>query len=67
MNEKLYTFTVPVIVHGTERIDVVAESEEEAREKLLEGDWYDSQLDQDEADYKYSEGTLDEVEELDNE
>jgi hypothetical protein len=67
MNEKLYTFTVPVVIYATKRIDVVAESEEEARAKMLDSDWYDSSTDPEDEEFDFEAAILDEVQEMDNE
>jgi hypothetical protein len=67
MNEKLYTFTVPVVIYATKRVDIVAESEDEAREMLLGTDWYDSQDDHYDEECDWDAATLDEVQEMDDE
>jgi hypothetical protein len=67
MSEKLYTFTVSVVIYATKRIDVVAESEEEARAKMLDSDWYDSSTDPEDEEINFEAAILDEVREMDNE
>jgi len=67
MNQKFYTFTVPVTIFAVKTVHVKAEDEQEAREKLRDTDWYDEDTDVFEEEYEMSDAVLDEVREMDNE
>jgi hypothetical protein len=67
MNQKFYTFTVPVTIFAVKTVHVKAEDEQEAREKFRDTDWYDADTDVSEEEYEWSDAVLDEVQELDNE
>lgn len=67
MSEKLYTFTVPTVIHATREVYVLAASQQEAHEKLRETDWYDSKTSELDEECEWDQATLDEVQEWDDE
>lgn len=67
MSEKIYTFTVPTVIRATRRVDVIADSQEEAAEKLRDVDWYDSKTYELDEECEWDEATLDEIQEWDDE
>jgi hypothetical protein len=67
MNDKLYTFTVPVTIFAAKTVHVKAEDETEARKMLRDTNWYDEDTDVSEEEYEWSDAVLDEVQELDEE
>ena len=67
MSEKLYTFTVPTVIHATREVYVLAASQEEAAGKLRETDWYDSKTSELDEECEWDQATLDEVQEWDDE
>ena len=67
MNDKLYTFTVPVTIFAVKTVHVKAEDETEARKMLRDTNWYDEDTDVSEEEYEWSDAVLEEVREMDNE
>ena len=62
MSEKCYTFSVPVTIRAMRTIYLYAESEQEAREKLMGGDWNDCEDEHRDDQHDWHEVVLDEVE-----
>lgn len=67
MSTKLYTYCVPVTIYAIKRVDVLAETEAEAIEKLEDTYWYDSRDDIEDEDCKLDEAVLDEVQDWEDE
>ena len=62
MSEKLYKFSVPVTIRAMRTIWLYAENEQEAREKLLDGDWNDCEDEHRDDQHDWHEVVLEEVE-----
>jgi hypothetical protein len=62
MSEKFYKFSVPVTIRAMRTIWLYAESEQEAREKLLDGDWNDCDDEHRDDQHDWHEVVLEEVE-----
>ena len=62
MSEKFYKFSVPVTIRAMRTIWLYAENEQEAREKLLDGDWSDHEDEHRDDQHDWHEVVLEEVE-----
>lgn len=59
--EKLYEFSVPTVIYARRVIFLYAESSEEAKQKLAEGDWNDCETDETLVDHDFASAELVEV------
>lgn len=64
MSEKLYTYTVPVMIFAVKTVYVKADNEFEAYDKFRDTDWYDAETDVSEEEYEWMDAELTGVQEI---